>query len=255
MKWRYLHRVFKARFRDQSSEIRLAQSVLRPGDLAVDAGANKGAYLYWLRRAVGADGRVIAFEPQPALAGYLEAVRTWQRWNNVEIRPVALSSKAGTGVLHVPGVGNSPGASLESAVAAEHPGHSLSCAIDTLDQQLRGLGPVRFLKVDVEGHELELFRGAIQRLMQDQPFLLFECEARHLRTHTMRHVFDFLEELNYRGFLIAGSRLLPVVEFDAQIHQRQDRERFWDAPGYFNNFAFSPPALLEKELAAFIHRS
>ena len=44
---------------------------IRPGDVAVDVGANKGSYLRWLSRAAG-PGKVVAFEPQPQLAAYLE---------------------------------------------------------------------------------------------------------------------------------------------------------------------------------------
>ena len=82
---RYLHRVWKARRRGDRREIESVLSMVRPGDTVVDIGANKGSYLYWLRRAVGPAGRVIAFEPQPALASYLAEVVVAQRWKNVVV--------------------------------------------------------------------------------------------------------------------------------------------------------------------------
>ena len=71
---RFWHRALKARFRDQGAEIRALVEAIRPGEAAADVGAHKGAYLPWLSRAAGPDGRVYAFEPQPDLAAYLEKV-------------------------------------------------------------------------------------------------------------------------------------------------------------------------------------
>ena len=119
MKARFLYRAWKARFRGERGEIRALLERLAPGDAAVDVGANKGAYLYWMRRAVGPGGSVIAFEPQPGLARYLEDVRARMAWQNVSIRDCALSDSSGRRVLHVPGWENSPGASLEALEALD----------------------------------------------------------------------------------------------------------------------------------------
>jgi FkbM family methyltransferase len=242
MKWRFLYRAFKARYRDQRSEILTALSFLRSGAVAVDIGANKGAYLYWLRKAVGANGQVFAYEPQTSLAVYLQAVCTAMKWNNVFVRGCALSDSPGVQVLHVPGEGNSPGASLEPPAAGAKPHHSCECQVDTLDRQLQNTHHVALLKVDVEGHELQVFRGAQEILSRHKPVLLFECEARHLRQHAMKDVFAFLGGLGYEGAFFSPKGLRPLDEFDPRIHQRQSPGRFWDAPDYCNNFLFLPPA-------------
>jgi FkbM family methyltransferase len=121
MKLRFLYRAWKARSRDQRLEIEVARALIRPGDLVVDAGANKGAYLYWLRQFVGPNGIVLAYEPQPELANYLQRARSAFRWTNVHIQPIALSNRTGKSTLHVPGSGISPGASLESSVLKRSP--------------------------------------------------------------------------------------------------------------------------------------
>ncbi len=238
MKTRFLYRALKARYRDQGAEIRALLAGLAPGDVAVDVGANKGAYLYWMRRAVGPAGRVFAFEPQPGLARYLETVRTRMGWENVVVRECALSDAAGVRILHVPGWENSPGASLEEAAAAGPGTRDREVAADTLDHQLEGAGRVALIKVDVEGHELAVFRGAARTLAESRPLLLFECEARHLTGHVPRDVFAHLERLGYRGQVFSPEGLRPVAEFDAAIHQRRAPGRFWEAPGYCNNFLF-----------------
>ncbi len=238
MKLRFLYRAWKARLRDQRLEIAAARALIRPGDFVVDAGANKGAYLYWLRAFVNLNGTVLAYEPQPELAQYLQRVCSALGWHNVEVHGAALSDRSGKSTLHVPGNGVSPGASLESSVVQQGEGARIQCLVDTLDHQLVGRPPLKFLKVDVEGHELALFEGAVRTLGRDRPALLFECEARHLDKHTVDDVFAFLQSLGYQGYLLQRRALLPLDRFDLAVHQARKGDRFWNAPGYFNNFLF-----------------
>jgi FkbM family methyltransferase len=238
VKARFLYRALKARYRDQGAEIRALLDRLSPGDIAVDVGANKGAYLYWMRQGVGPSGRVFAFEPQPGLARYLEAVRARMGWDNVVVRECAISESAGERVLHVPGWENSPGASLEQVVAAVPGARERLVSADTLDHQLEGAGRIALVKVDVEGHELAVFRGAARTLAESRPVLLFECEARHLTGRTPRDIFTYLEGLGYRGEFFSPGGLRPIAEFDPAAHQRRAPGRFWEAAGYCNNFLF-----------------
>jgi FkbM family methyltransferase len=240
MKFRYLYRAFKARYRDEKHELQAALAAIRPGDTVADIGANKGAYLYWLHKAVGPTGTVLGYEPQPSLARYLESVSTALHWHNVTIRECALSDVTGTGRLNVPGNGDSPGASLGTAINEVTACRHYECKVDTLDHQLSNRSRISLLKMDVEGHELNVFRGAKEILTRHAPVLVFECEARHLRQHTMADVFDFLQNFGYAGHFFAPDGLRPLREFDSARHQRQDSPRFWDAPGYCNNFLFSP---------------
>lgn len=238
MRFRFTYRAWKARLRDQQLEIALTRALVRPGDLVADAGANKGAYVYWLRGSVGEAGKVLAYEPQPALAAYLRRACEVFHWSNVHVSEVALSNRVGTSVLYVPGFGVTPGASLEASVLDQTPGARFECRVNTLDTELEGLGPLTFLKVDVEGHELAVFQGAERTLRRDRPHLLFECEERHLTKHTMGDVFSFLESLGYEGFLLLDRSLLPVAQFDPSAYQPRNVPRFWKEPGYHNNFLF-----------------
>jgi FkbM family methyltransferase len=239
MKWRYCYRAFKARYRDEKSELASALAFIRVGDTVADIGANKGAYLYWLQKAVGGDGKVFAFEPQPSLARYLKSVCAAMRWENVFVRDCALSDTVAVRTLHVPGAADSPGASLEMPADAAG-GRSYECQTDTLDRQLHGVDKISLLKIDVEGHELNVFRGAREILAQHAPALLFECEARHLRQHTMQDVFSFLENFGYTGEFFSPDGLRPLAEFNLSRHHKQIGARFWDAPDYCNNFLFTP---------------
>lgn len=238
---RFVYRALRARLRDERAEIRALRAALRPGDTAVDVGANKGSYTWWMRLAVGGSGRVLAIEPQPELAAYLRAACGGLGWDNVEIVEAAASDRAGRATLRVPGAGVSPGASLEPGPAGGGDAREIACETVRLDDLVReaGVGRVALVKVDVEGHELAVFRGAERILERDRPALLFECEARHLGGRSPAEVFEFLAARGYEGCFFSPAGPRPIAEFDAARHQSRGPGRFWKAPGYVNNFFFT----------------
>ena len=77
-------------------------------------------------------------------------------------------------------------------------------------------------------------------LRRARPVLLFECEQRHLATHRVADVFRELEGYGYRGEFFGPEGLRPIAEFRPEEHQSTDGDRFWDRPGYCNNFLFVP---------------
>jgi FkbM family methyltransferase len=210
------------------------REALRPGDLSVDAGAYKGGYTYWMRHAVGEAGRVVAFEPQPELARFLGRLVAAFGWTNVEVEPSGLTSRPRTATLYVPGAKPSQRASLEWEREGARP---VEVRLVSLDGWLETYLPdqrVAFLKCDVEGHELDAFRGAARVLESHRPRLLFECEARHAPGRAMEDVFAHLAELGYQGSFFWEGDLVPLAEFDLEVHQVPGRRP------YANNFAFVP---------------
>ncbi len=65
------YRAWRYRLKLDKDEIAFLMRALSKKDTAIDVGAHKGAYTYWMRRCVGKQGRVISFEPQKKLADYL----------------------------------------------------------------------------------------------------------------------------------------------------------------------------------------
>ena len=101
--------------------------------------------------------------------------------------------------------------------------------------------PVNFIKMDVEGHELEVFKGAADLLEKDQPKLMFECENRHLNSIVVEDVFAYLSNLGYQGSFFWNGGLVPVTEFKADQHQQiQEDKEIVNKKRYANNFVFEP---------------
>ena len=75
-------RADKYRRRSDPGGIRFLLETLRPGDTALDIGAHKGGYAYWMLKQVGKDGKVYAFEPQLSLFEHLMKLKKSLRWSN-----------------------------------------------------------------------------------------------------------------------------------------------------------------------------
>jgi FkbM family methyltransferase len=233
---RFRIRALKARLRDQRAEFGAIGRHLEPGDIACDIGANKGSFVFWLSRWVG-DGRVVAFEPQPQFAERLAADCRALELDNVTVEAKAVYSRSGAMDLFVPS-GHSPGASLTHKAVEAESFTTLSVPVVALDDYFGESDKVRLLKIDVEGAELGVFKGAERILRQHAPLLVFECENRHLAPGRVGDVFSWLEAIGYEGSFVSGNRVLPISQFDAAVHQRQHGEWFWKRRDYCNNFVF-----------------
>jgi len=196
------------RQRKEAAEIHYMQTLPLAGRTVIDIGANKGVYCYWLSKAVGASGRVIAFEPQPELGKHLASVVESFALSNVELIPHALSAQAGDALLYRRAAGAGD-ASFEAMPGVE--GVKVRCT--TLDDyaETSGLDDVAFIKCDVEGHELAVMRGAERSLKRWSPLLQVEC---HHREAAQGDLFEFLSGLGYAGFFIQNGQHVPCEEFD-----------------------------------------
>jgi FkbM family methyltransferase len=231
---RLIYRAHRYRWKLDPAEIKFVRAHAKPATTAIDIGAHKGAYSYWMARAVGPQGRVIAFEPQPELASRLRC--SFQHWDHVTVENLGLSRQGGHLTLKVPGSGPSPGASFETTAVTAGSTRKITVEVSTLDARLAQPHPrVSFIKCDVEGHELSVFIGGERTLRDERPALLFECEQCHHGDRDIAEVFHFLDRLDYGGFFFAGHALRPLAEFDPARHQNPH------APdSYCNNFAFLP---------------
>jgi FkbM family methyltransferase len=234
--FRFRIRALKARYLAQKAEFDVIKAHLRPADVACDIGANKGSFIYWLSYWCW-DGRVVAFEPQPDLARGLVDVCRLIRLHNVKIEAKAVYSHSGRQDLFVP-TGHQPGASLFQKAMQGESFTALSTPLVSLDDYFDDNDRIGLLKIDAEGAEFDILKGAERILRRHAPLLAFECENRHLAPGRVEDVFSYLENLGYEGRFVRRNQLFPIAEFDAAVHQCQDGERFWKSKDYCNNFVF-----------------
>ena len=204
------------------------------GDTAIDLGAHKGAYTYWLARAVGREGRVVAVEAQEALAKRLEAVMA--RRPQVRVKWAAISDSTGTGQLSLRPDGSSHGASIagfpDGRVGATVPTPTITLA-DLVAEM--GLTRLDFIKCDVEGHERTVFRAGAEVIERLRPTILVECEDRHAEGGGgVAELAAIFEPMRYRIRFFSAGKLTPLAEFDA------DRHQVYGEGEYCNNFWLAP---------------
>jgi FkbM family methyltransferase len=233
---RFAVRALKARFRDEKAELEAIRRHVGPGDTVCDIGANKGAFTFWLARWCRY-GRVVAFEPQADVAGRLARDCRSFNFSNVTVEPVGVYSSSGIQQLSIP-PGHAPGAALQPAGSTSD-AMSVPVRVVSLDDYFPASERISLLKIDVEGVELHVFKGAERILRDFHPLLVFEREGRHLHDEDLADAFRYLESLGYRGSFVRRRRVHPIAEFNADIHQRNDGDWFWKSAGYCNNFIFS----------------
>jgi len=223
------HRAWRYRLRVERPEVAFVRKYIKKGDIALDIGAHKGGFTYWMSKAVGATGRVIAFEPIPHLAEYLRENTVSGPLKNVTVVEAALSDAAGVKTLFIPEQGHLGTATLRQTTT---PHRALQMQSFTLDQYCRdnSIRPISFIKCDVEGHEFELFQGGEKVLREDQPILLFECLAAFHPNKDVQRVFSFLQRLGYTGFFFQHERMAPIAEFRVELQQQSHCANFGFLP-------------------------
>ena len=155
---------------------RCVRSLLRPGDRAVDVGANLGYFAAVMAQAVGPEGRVWAFEPVPETYERLELARELNGFMQLRTRRLALGRTAGVAEMAYDPT-RSANASLYRGGEADV--QSVQVEIAALDALVEAseVEPPQLLKLDVEGHELEVLHGARETISRSRPAVVFELNA------------------------------------------------------------------------------
>lgn len=176
----------------------------------LDVGANVG--IYSLVLGLLAPGlRIVAFEPNPKAFQLLKTNLHLNSLDQVICEPVAVSDTEGRAVLHL--CSSDMSASLEDDFEATT-GRS-EVTKTTLDRYWASHGSPwnLLLKVDVEGHESALFRGAVDLLEARKPDIICEITG-----PLGEDVTVFLRKLGYRFFAITNRGLLPRAELCLNVH-------------------------------------
>ncbi|MFF9041888.1 FkbM family methyltransferase [Streptomyces sp. NPDC014892] len=214
---------------------------------AVDVG---GWYGPWTRRLAARAGRVVTVEPVPRLARLL--VSTAPR--NVRVVQAAASDRPGTARLWLP-PGDDGGRGLSSLVRRDIHGRALDVRCVTLDGL--GLTDVGFVKIDVDGNELAVLRGASGLLVRDRPALFIELEA---RIQPIAPVVDLLAGLGYAGWVLPAGTWRRLDPATLEAHQARTshlaskgllrRVLPFSGPRYVNSVLFLPDGRRPGEPAA-----
>ncbi len=173
----------------------LLAAYLRPGDVVVDVGSNVGTHALAAARQVGERGAVFAIEPHPRVFTYLQGNVRRNQFTNIRTFNLAIGDHDGEVAF------SDRWEDDENAVlpGGHAPLHVPLRRLDTL--ALAAPHPIALLKVDVEGYELPVLRGAWATLARVEAVLYEACEANCARYgYTLEQIRFLLEEQGFTSY-------------------------------------------------------
>jgi FkbM family methyltransferase len=197
----------------------ICQKLLRPGDTAIDIGANLGVVTLAMARFVGPSGFVHAFEPNPRMQAFLDQSVN-KTYRNVTLHKIALGSKETELVLQVPPINFGAGSFVNYRNA--HHTEGVLCKVRRLSDVAKEcrISSVGLIKIDVEGFEGEVLSGASDMISNIRPrAIIFETNEITATPFPERATVRILSKLDYRFLAIPKALIkMGVSEFDAGSH-------------------------------------
>jgi len=216
-------------------ELLLLDQFLSEGDIVFDIGANIGHYTYQFEKIVGSQN-VYAFEPIPALFDRLKKL-----FSKVNIFQIAFSDINQITRFKIPIINSHVFETRGKLdIGLVEPGEEKALIIDVKCEKLddfvadKKLANINFIKIDVEGHELSVLRGAERAIIKFQPTILVEIEQRH-HEFSINEIFEYIEKMGYRidYFDLSIGKFLSREKFDVNVLQQYS---YIKTNRYINNF-------------------
>ncbi|MCZ7574924.1 MAG: FkbM family methyltransferase [Ardenticatenaceae bacterium] len=203
----------------RTSPTRIVASALRAGDVYLDIGANEGQMVSIASVATEPSGRVYAFEPREKAFQHLQLLCTAYRLANVDLFQFLVGDHDGERVLF-----ESSGAPSSSSLSREWAGGVPRVyPMITLDTWARqnSVQRVDLIKIDVEGAEMQVLRGAMQLLRQTQPLVIMEIRGREVRRRILGYdvpdLMELLCSVGYEEFYSLRAAGLARIKRETEI--------------------------------------
>lgn len=221
-------------------ELGIVEYLCHKEKISVDVGANMGRYTFAMRKY---STKVISYEPVPELAKLLRHKFNLVSPSHVRIRNCAVSDRTGRTRLVMPKnaewLSTIDRTNIDK-ISRRHEHTAITVDVVTLEE-LKDL-PIGMIKIDVEGHEVEVVSGAMSLIKRERPNILVESEERH-HPGSLKMIRDLLEPAGYRGYFIAHDSLVEIEKFSPGTMQntanlKEDETDRVAGKLYINNFIF-----------------
>jgi FkbM family methyltransferase len=221
--------LFVERFREWGNwDKRVYLSFVRPGNVALDIGANVGAHTVFLSHLVRKSGRVLAFEPLPPnIAALDETIGRRARYANITVMPTAVGNPSPdekSVTIKIPG-NDLTQASLERQSAGSWAKNTtvreVTVPLTKLDsnEDVQSLRNIDFVKIDVEGGELNVLRGAASTISRHRPFVYCEAHEKWQASFGYRptDLLNFARSLAYAAARVFSEGKVHAISLDQRV--------------------------------------
>lgn len=193
-----IHRVWLGSY--EVSKMAIAWDSVKPGDTVFDVGANVGIYTLLFSERVGANGRVVAFEPSPRNVSYLRRHLALNGIANVQVIEAAVSAQNGSAQFNAGSDAATGRLDSNGAIGVN------TVAIDPF-VECGGYAP-SLIKVDVEGGEADVLWGALTTLGRARPTVLLATHSDALK----RTCTTMLRQCRYEVRELEDDRGTPIPD-------------------------------------------
>jgi FkbM family methyltransferase len=237
------------------AELLLLEFLISPNSIFFDIGANKGEYAYYAEKLMNAKN-IYLFEPEKKLNKQLKSI-----FNECQVFDIALSDSKGKHQFKIPvinGVIDNCLSSLEVENKEDNETEAIIYEVktDTLDNftNENAIFP-DLIKIDVEGHELSVLKGAENYIANHHPTLIIEIEQRHHKNSNIDAVFENFKNKGYFCYYYSKKQT-KLFQYENKTHLTNTKDHFGKID-YINNYIFihhsnktiKPIELINQEIA------
>ena len=217
--------------RNDEQEINLVKKFIKSGTDSIDVGVYRGVYSYEMSKY---SEKVHSFEPNPIIFKYID--KNLKKFiKNIHLYNFALSNQNKTINLKIPIRNSNSNKEIfeeyyEMGKATIHNENNFE-NYENFEIQTKKIdelsfdNKISFIKIDVEGHELEVIEGAKNTIKRDKPVLLVEIEKQYTKKEVAESI-NFINSLGYKSYFFNKKDLKSTTELNNL--------------DLFNNFIFFP---------------
>jgi FkbM family methyltransferase len=217
---RHYLRLVEAVNEETESYFCIIRKIVASGDLVMDIGANIGIYGKYLSGLVGPMGQVISVEPLPRNIAINNYVKKKLKLDNVKIEEYAVSDIDGRAELSIPVSGSGVENYYRSSINGVEGARKVVVETRRIDSLIAlRIKPIRFIKIDVEGHELNAVRGALGVIGSDHPAMLIEVNGDpDDLSSSAASLFNILYKHGYSPYVLYNKMIRPRIKNDVYVN-------------------------------------
>ena len=216
--------------KNQEPEICKLVRIISQNSVVIDVGANRGTYSFPIVQKLKKPGHLYAFEPIPELFNYLEKGLAGR--DTFKVYSFACGDRQSVKRIKLPINNGQLSMGSASFINSFKDFETIPVKIISIDSLK--ISKVNFIKIDVEGFETLVLRGAIKTIERNRPVILVEIDW-NMGNNYFPELKKIIAELDYAVMALTGGKMIKV-----NLPEFNSRKLNFHKTGYRNNFFLVP---------------